>query len=93
MMRIIERRAWVEEVGRKVLLLRLPNMDITLAFWKLLPRICFYLHDGVPASYRWKPDEHDIIVRRTGKPEPFSPLAPIPVEAVKSAEPLSQWVN
>ena len=75
----IERRAWVEEVGRKVLLLRLPGIDITLVFWKFWPRIGIYLHDGVPASHRWPTGEYDIIVKRTAKPEPPSVPAPVPV--------------
>lgn len=84
----IERRAWVEEVGRNVLLFRVPGADITLAWGIFWPRIGIYLHDGVPASYRWPTGEHDVIVRRTGMPDATLPPAP-----VDFGEPASPWIQ
>ncbi len=82
----IERRAWVEEVGKKVPLLRVPGADITFAFGKFWPRIDVYLHDGVPAAHRWPTGEHDIIVRRRNKPEPTLQLP-------EFGEAVSPWIQ
>ncbi len=88
----IERRAWVEETGSKVLLLRIPGADITLSFWKWWFSIGVYLHNGTPASHRWKPGEYDVIIRRTDKPD-AAPVPPPPAPIEFSAEINSQYIH
>jgi hypothetical protein len=70
----IERRAWIEESGPRVILMRLPGADITLTFWNWRVNVGAYVHDGVPAPRRLQTElgEYDVIFRRTD--EPSEPL-------------------
>jgi hypothetical protein len=58
----ITRRAWVEESGSAVILLRVPKADITFSWCHL----DVYLHDGQPMPRRWKTElgEHNVIFRQ-----------------------------
>lgn len=62
----VNRQAWVEQAGARVLLLRLPGVDITFTWWNQRINVFVFLHDGqsleTPAKVEVGP--YDIIVQR-----------------------------
>jgi hypothetical protein len=62
----IHRRARVEKVGAKVLLLRVPGADITLTVWNWRVNVFVFVHDGQPLlpSDECEVGDYDVISQR-----------------------------